>query len=129
MKMKKVLKKLKKAMEKLKKALKKGKKVLMKMKQVMKMLKKMMKKLKKAMEKLKKALDRKSTRLNSSHANISYAVFCLKTNALIRHPHHPVVGSKSTGSTPCAVGRASPRPGAWCFSPRAVRLCPVDSTC
>src|SRR3712207_8340885 len=31
-------------------------------------------------------LDRKSTRLNSSHANISYAVFCLKkkkTNLLI----------------------------------------------
>src|ERR1035437_1027969 len=25
-----------------------------------------------------KVLDRKSTRLNSSHANISYAVFCLK---------------------------------------------------
>src|SRR3712207_7904450 len=25
-------------------------------------------------------VDRKSTRLNSSHANISYAVFCLKTN-------------------------------------------------
>src|SRR3712207_7280207 len=25
------------------------------------------------------ALDRKSTRLNSSHANISYADFCLKT--------------------------------------------------
>src|SRR3712207_8179646 len=25
-----------------------------------------------------KAKDRKSTRLNSSHANISYAVFCLK---------------------------------------------------
>src|SRR5258707_11238360 len=25
-----------------------------------------------------KTLDRKSTRLNSSHANISYAVFCLK---------------------------------------------------
>src|SRR3712207_7403518 len=25
-----------------------------------------------------KMLDRKSTRLNSSHANISYAVFCLK---------------------------------------------------
>ena len=24
------------------------------------------------------SLDRKSTRLNSSHANISYAVFCLK---------------------------------------------------
>src|SRR3712207_9148521 len=29
-------------------------------------------------EDLLSALDRKSTRLNSSHANISYAVFCLK---------------------------------------------------
>src|SRR5438445_9215488 len=28
--------------------------------------------------KLHRILDRKSTRLNSSHANISYAVFCLK---------------------------------------------------
>src|SRR3712207_8945127 len=27
---------------------------------------------------LEPAVDRKSTRLNSSHANISYAVFCLK---------------------------------------------------
>src|SRR5947209_13300186 len=27
---------------------------------------------------LPRAVDRKSTRLNSSHANISYAVFCLK---------------------------------------------------
>src|SRR3712207_7235503 len=27
--------------------------------------------------------DRKSTRLNSSHANISYAVFCLKKNKII----------------------------------------------
>src|SRR3712207_8549378 len=26
--------------------------------------------------------DRKSTRLNSSHANISYAVFCLKTTTM-----------------------------------------------
>src|SRR3712207_8355674 len=35
-------------------------------------------------------LDRKSTRLNSSHANISYAVFCLKK--IKRQPHlyrHP----------------------------------------
>src|SRR5258707_7220234 len=29
-------------------------------------------------------LDRKSTRLNSSHANISYAVFCLKKKKLKR---------------------------------------------
>src|SRR3712207_8604684 len=32
-------------------------------------------------------VDRKSTRLNSSHANISYAVFCLKKkkNKVLRH--------------------------------------------
>src|SRR3712207_7774711 len=29
-----------------------------------------------------KAKDRKSTRLNSSHANISYAVFCLKKKTI-----------------------------------------------
>src|SRR3712207_6925823 len=29
-------------------------------------------------------VDRKSTRLNSSHANISYAVFCLKKNTLLQ---------------------------------------------
>src|SRR3712207_8644472 len=29
---------------------------------------------------LRRQLDRKSTRLNSSHANISYAVFCLNKN-------------------------------------------------
>src|SRR3712207_7009238 len=35
--------------------------------------------------------DRKSTRLNSSHANISYAVFCLKkknTNSSLPSPCH-----------------------------------------
>src|ERR1035437_6750616 len=31
-------------------------------------------------------LDRKSTRLNSSHANISYAVFCLKNNEIAATP-------------------------------------------
>src|SRR3712207_7346959 len=30
--------------------------------------------------------DRKSTRLNSSHANISYAVFCLKKKKLVSVP-------------------------------------------
>src|SRR3712207_8140349 len=30
--------------------------------------------------------DRKSTRLNSSHANISYAVFCLKKKKKDSHP-------------------------------------------
>src|SRR3712207_6966964 len=31
-----------------------------------------------AVQERREAADRKSTRLNSSHANISYAVFCLK---------------------------------------------------
>src|SRR3712207_8067381 len=31
--------------------------------------------------------DRKSTRLNSSHANISYAVFCLQKKNLAYTPH------------------------------------------
>src|SRR3712207_7295105 len=33
-------------------------------------------------EDLQARLDRKSTRLNSSHANISYAIFCLQTIVL-----------------------------------------------
>src|SRR3712207_8820902 len=31
-------------------------------------------------------VDRKSTRLNSSHANISYAVFCLKNKSVFAKP-------------------------------------------
>src|SRR3712207_7867006 len=36
-------------------------------------------------EDMARRLDRKSTRLNSSHANISYAVFCLKKKKTISH--------------------------------------------
>src|SRR3712207_8486297 len=35
--------------------------------------------------------DRKSTRLNSSHANISYAVFCLKKKQCASHLRHPSI--------------------------------------
>src|SRR3712207_7107538 len=38
-------------------------------------------------------LDRKSTRLNSSHANISYAVFCLKKK--INYTHQYITTSTS----------------------------------
>src|SRR5207249_555916 len=48
-----------------------------------------------AMEKLKPmrspsrvSVDRKSTRLNSSHVSISYAVFCLKKKMLLMGAHH-----------------------------------------
>src|SRR3712207_7735361 len=38
-------------------------------------------------------IDRKSTRLNSSHANISYAVFCLKQKrpSFMIHPTHDLI--------------------------------------
>src|SRR5690348_17424795 len=34
--------------------------------------------------------DRKSTRLNSSHPSISYAVFCLKKKNMLELPSHPL---------------------------------------
>src|SRR5690242_21609406 len=41
--------------------------------------------------------DRKSTRLNSSHMSISYAVFCLKKKT---HPYHPLSLSPSARLPP-----------------------------
>src|SRR3712207_8026499 len=38
--------------------------------------------------------DRKSTRLNSSHANISYAVFCLKKTVTALHATPPAAHRK-----------------------------------
>src|SRR3712207_7334997 len=38
-----------------------------------------------------KQVDRKSTRLNSSHANISYAVFCLKKKTVTLWPRRDAV--------------------------------------
>src|ERR1035441_7963253 len=72
-------------------------------------------------------LDRKSTRLNSSHLGISYAVFCLKKNR----------GTRSASSAPPAertrsAAPASPRAPTLCASrgrrgrgvPRVLRSCP-----
>src|SRR3712207_7124409 len=42
-------------------------------------------------------VDRKSTRLNSSHANISYAVFCLKKKTPGRRAHRPARLNRSEG--------------------------------
>src|SRR3712207_8480579 len=41
--------------------------------------------------------DRKSTRLNSSHANISYAVFCLKKKKIITELLSTILASAYTG--------------------------------
>src|SRR3712207_3844593 len=74
--------------------------------------------------------DRKSTRLNSSHANISYAVLCLKKMS-------PPGKSTSADTPPCApmlsrcsrcIGSASPerRPGLQLFLPHVFsRLTPI----
>src|SRR5438874_10441331 len=48
-------------------------------------------------------VDRKSTRLNSSHVEISYAVFCLKKKKINRSPGPP---------RPKARGREEPDPAA-----------------
>src|SRR3712207_7988453 len=45
--------------------------------------------------------DRKSTRLNSSHANISYAVFCLKKKHYITSP--PSLRFHNSHSPPCPL--------------------------
>src|SRR3712207_8793183 len=43
----------------------------------------------------KAGLDRKSTRLNSSHANISYAVFCLKKKKIIEYTKSMIISVRS----------------------------------
>src|ERR1035441_2804126 len=43
-----------------------------------------------------RSVDRKSTRLNSSHLGISYAVFCLKKQAFCPGDHFPLSLSPST---------------------------------
>src|SRR3712207_7872589 len=43
--------------------------------------------------------DRKSTRLNSSHANISYAVFCLKKNTNSAQPFDDYCAPPSSDPT------------------------------
>src|SRR3712207_6946839 len=48
--------------------------------------------------------DRKSTRLNSSHANISYAVFCLKKNKHVRY-RHAVQSFHGNRYEPCHPGQ------------------------
>src|SRR3712207_8693124 len=48
-------------------------------------------------------LDRKSTRLNSSHANISYAVFCLKKKT-------PVQARSRRRKAPASLHRTPPVP-------------------
>src|SRR5438874_9999805 len=45
----------------------------------------------KQLARLRRLLDRKSTRLNSSHVEISYAVFCLKKKTTSRRSSSPLL--------------------------------------
>src|SRR3989337_1998686 len=69
------------------------------------------------------ALDRKSTRLNSSHGSISYAVFCLKTNHTIG-PFAETLGSfLSLMEKWLAVGPATFRLALGSFGMQPVSYC------
>src|SRR3989442_3214215 len=48
-------------------------------------------------------VDRKSTRLNSSHVRISYAVFCLKKKKRIRGGDEPHIITRRTPYTPVSI--------------------------
>src|SRR5947209_176132 len=56
-------------------------------------------------------IDRKSTRLNSSHANISYAVFCLKKNKKRLPTHNSSSPSDGSMITRCGPGAATSSQG------------------
>src|SRR2546430_3813274 len=51
--------------------------------------------------------DRKSTRLNSSHSQISYAVFCLKKKKKIRMMSKPLIDSWKESRPPVISVRVS----------------------
>src|SRR2546430_7898315 len=47
--------------------------------------------------------DRKSTRLNSSHSQISYAVFCLKKKKKIKTTENDITSAKTHGDSICCT--------------------------
>src|SRR2546422_5191052 len=51
--------------------------------------------------------DRKSTRLNSSHGYISYAVFCLKKKKIQRHYTYLRFNALSQDRAPTSFGRSA----------------------
>src|SRR5438445_2921306 len=66
--------------------------------------------------------DRKSTRLNSSHANISYAVFCLKKKKAVHTDGNTGASITTDSPIPSAIGRCK-----WLGRFHATEL--LDGTC
>src|SRR2546427_5124824 len=68
------------------------------------------------------SLDRKSTRLNSNHSQISYAVFCLKKKKKTR-PHipraHPPNSSRRAHLAAVGLHYANPLEPSVCLTPEA----------
>src|SRR2546430_8546792 len=60
-------------------------------------------------EELRRNLDRKSTRLNSSHSQISYAVFCLKKKKKKSMPASVLCYLTMTDHNGIAIGRVDSR--------------------
>src|SRR2546430_5614907 len=73
------------------------------------------------------ASDRKSTRLNSSHSQISYAVFCLKKKNYRLEPEDPISDPRDTVTqrdrSGCKLVAHFPRPPTHCTDLCHVRLC------
>src|SRR2546430_3950056 len=69
--------------------------------------------------------DRKSTRLNSSHSQISYAVFCLKKKKAGPHTRRVSVLSDDTRITPAAASAypSAAHPGTTPRIPRGTSWC------
>src|SRR2546430_11846811 len=77
----------------------------------------------------RQVLDRKSTRLNSSHSQISYAVFCLKKKKHTTHAQHcPPRSPPRTSPTPPHVPPPS-SPQAYPQAPTVTASAPLRLLC
>src|SRR2546430_7913511 len=64
------------------------------------------------LDKMGKQADRKSTRLNSSHSQISYAVFCLKKKKTKSHTHPSRKAPRQVCQQPPSRDRTKQHPSA-----------------
>src|SRR2546429_5986612 len=72
-----------------------------------------------AIEMIASTTDRKSTRLNSSHGYISYAVFCLKKKNDRRHYH----SRRTSALSKCSAPLSRSYPSGRCHCRSATRPC------
>src|SRR3712207_7181475 len=73
--------------------------------------------------------DRKSTRLNSSHANISYAVFCLKKKHTTLRRAHSSTSPPESPPPPLFLSSRGTAPAPHHSPPLRIRPCTLSSFC